>query len=91
MKSIRTFPSEHILQGVDAITDAVHELGLEEGRIGTELGGMVSLRMPCEDFDQLRQNLPNVDFVDASALCWKLRARKSSAEVERIREASGHH
>ena len=87
MKSIRTFPLEHILQGVDAITNAVRELGLEEGRIGTELGGIVALRMPCEDFDQLQQNLPNVDFVDASALCWQLRARKSSAEVERIRAA----
>lgn len=87
IETIRTFPSGPTVQGVNAITEVLLELGLEEGRIGTELGGMVSMRMPHDDFGQLRMNLPGVDFVDVSPLCWKLRARKSRAEVELIRKA----
>jgi Xaa-Pro dipeptidase len=87
IEKIRTFSAEHTLQGVEAITDAVRELGLEEGRIGTELGGVMWMRMPLEDFDQLRQNLPRAEFIDASSLLWKLRARKSGAEVDLIRQA----
>ena len=85
--TIRTFPPEHTLQGVHALADAVREFGLEESRIGTELGGMLWMRMPHEDFGQLRQDLPRADFVDASSLFWKLRARKSAAEVDLIRQA----
>ena len=99
MKSIRTFPLEHILQGVDAITDAVHELGLEEGRIGTELGGIVSLRMPCEDFGQLRQNLPMLilsmrpPYVGSCAPGnrapkWSASARQWPSLMQRIRSSS---
>ena len=84
---IRTFPAVHELQGVAALADAVREAGLAEARIGTELGGMVPLRMPHGDFAELRQRLPQVEFVDASPLCWALRTRKSSAEVDRIRRA----
>lgn len=87
IETIRTFPAQRIRQGIDVITAAVRELGLAESRIGTELAGIVALRMPYEDFGLLRQNLPKVDFLDASELCWTLRARKSSAEVERIRQA----
>ena len=87
IETIRTFPAEHDLQGVTALADAVREAGLATARIGTELGGIVPLRMPHGDFAALRQRLPQVEFVDASPLCWALRARKSNAEVERIRRA----
>jgi Xaa-Pro dipeptidase len=87
IETIRTFPAEHELQGVAALADAVSEAGLAEALIGTELGGMVPLRMPHGDFVELRQRLPRVDFVDASPLCWTLRVRKSSAEAERIRQS----
>ena len=63
IKNIQVFPSAYPLQGVDAITDTIRQLDLEESRIGTELGGMFWLRMPHEDFTQLRQNLPRADFV----------------------------
>ncbi len=87
IETIRTFPPVHTLQAVDTITNAVRELGLEKGRVGAELGGVLWMRMPFEDFGQLRQNLPQADFVDASSLFWKLRARKSAAEVDLIRKA----
>ena len=46
IEKICTFPVGHIFQGVDAIAAAIGELGLEEGRIGTELGGVMWMRMP---------------------------------------------
>jgi Xaa-Pro dipeptidase len=85
--TIRSFPPAHMLQGIQTITDAVRELGLEGARIGTEMGGMVWMRIPHDDFRQLRSDLPGVEFVDASSLCWQLRARKSPAEIELIRRA----
>jgi Xaa-Pro dipeptidase len=87
IETIRTFSTEHTLQGVAAITETIQDLGLEKGRIGTELAGMAWMRMPFEDFGQLCQNLPQIDFVDASPLLWQLRARKSAAEVDLIRQA----
>ena len=87
IEDVRTFSSDHALQGVAAIIDAVRDLGLEQGRIGTELGGMAWMRMPYQDFEHLRPELPRVEFVDASPLFWKLRARKSPAEVALVRQA----
>ena len=87
IENIWTFNPEHTLQGVDTITEVMRELGLKKGRIGAELGGVQWMRMPYEDFGQLQQNLPQADFVDASSLLWKLRARKSAAEADLIRKA----
>jgi Xaa-Pro dipeptidase len=87
IETIRTFPAIRAHQGVQAIAETLRELGLEEGRIGTELGGLLWMRMPHQDFGQLRQDLPRADFVDAAALFWKMRGRKSSPEVDVIRQA----
>ncbi len=87
IETVRSFPPSHTLQGVDAIAQAVRELGLARGRIGTELGGMDWMRMPYQDLRQLQSNLPGIDFVDASPMMWQLRARKSKAEVDRVRAA----
>lgn len=87
IKTIRTFAATHIQQGIHVITDTVRDLGLETSRIGTELGGVMWMRMPPNDFYQLQQNLPQVEFTDASSLLWKIRACKSNAEVDLIRQA----
>ena len=87
IETTRTFPVRHPLQGIEAITDAVREQGLESGRIGIEMGSMMWMRIPHDDFIQLRANLPGVEFADAAPLCWRLRARKSPAEVDLIRQA----
>ena len=87
IETIRTFSVSHPLQGIEAITDAVREQGLESGRIGIEMGSMMWMRMPHDDFVQLRANLTGVEFADAAPLCWRLRARKSPAEVDLIRQA----
>ncbi len=86
IETIRTFPAGHRLQGVEAIVQAVRDLELGRGRIGTELGGMDWMRLPFEDFRQLQRDLPEIDFVDASPMMWQMRARKSGAEVDLIRQ-----
>ena len=85
--TVRIYPPARVRAGVDTITETVRSLGLENGTIGTELGGVLWMRMPFEDFGLLQQNLPDVDFVDASAALWELRARKSPAEMDYIRRA----
>ena len=87
IEKICTFPAGHTLQGVETILQAVRDLGLGRGRIGTELGGMDWMRIPFEDFRQLQRDLPRIDFVDASSMMWQMRARKSGPEVDRIRAA----
>ena len=85
--AVRTYPPARIRAGVGAITETVRSLQLEKATIGAELGGVLWMRMPFEDFGLLQQNLPDVDFVDASAMLWELRARKSPAEMDYIRRA----
>ncbi len=87
IENIRIYPPARIRAGIDAITEATRALGLKRATIGMELGGVLWMRMPFEDFGLLQQNLPDVDFVDASSALWELRARKSPAEMEYIRRA----
>jgi Xaa-Pro aminopeptidase len=87
IESIQVYPPARIRAGVDAVTEAVRSLGLDNGTIGAELGGVLWMRMPFEDLGLLQENLPGARFVDASTVLWDLRARKSPAEMEYIRRA----
>ena len=72
---------------VEAITQALSDVGLTSGRIGAELGPDMSLDIPVADFLRLQRVLPAVDFVDAGQVLWPVRFRKSEAEIACIREA----
>ena len=87
VETIRIYPPVPDRAGVEVIVEIIKELGLESGRIGTELGGVLWMRMPFEDFGQIQKDLPRAEFVDASSLFWKLRFCKSPAEVDYIRKA----
>jgi Xaa-Pro aminopeptidase len=87
VEDVRTYTAGRAQAGVGTITEVIRELKLDKGRIGAELGGVLWMRMPFQDFGQLQQNLPQVEFVDTSPLLWKLRFRKSPAEVGYIRKA----
>ena len=88
VEDIRTYPPPIRVQaGVALLTDTIRELGLENGRIGAEHGGVLWNRMPHDDFTQLESNLPGATFTDAASILWKTRARKSPAELEYIRNA----
>lgn len=69
------------------ILSALSDAGLTAGRIGAELGPDTSLDIPVADFLALQNQLPNVEFVDAGAVMWPVRYRKSDAEIAYIRRA----
>jgi len=87
VEDVRVYAGGRNRAGVGTITEVVRELGLEQGRVGMELGGVLWMRMPYEDFGELQRGLPQVAFVDASQALWRARFRKSAAEVDYIRRA----
>ena len=44
------------------------------------------LRITIKDYEKLKKNLSQHNFVDASDLIWKLRMIKSDEEIEKIRK-----
>ncbi len=69
------------------IKSVFEDLALVDGRIGAELGFEQRLGLSYTDFQTIRRELPQVTFVDASSLFWKLRMVKSMAEVKLARKA----
>lgn len=87
VEDVRAYPATHVRAGVSTIAETIREMGLERGRIGMELGGVLWMRMPYENFALLQRELPRVAFADASQALWKARFRKSAGEVAYIRKA----
>ncbi len=69
------------------IANAIQELGLTGGIIGTELGEHTRLNMTYNDFELLRKKLPHAKFTDAGGILWKSRMVKSPWEVENLQKA----
>lgn len=91
---IRLIVEPHVTANVRNIpvmvADVVKELGQGQGRVGMEagsLGGMMIPR-PLNDIDRFRAELDGAQFVEAGDVIWKLRAIKSSAEVEALKQAT---
>lgn len=69
--------------GFRALGELLAAQGLARGRIGLDLDFW-----PVLDFDLLRQTLPGVRWVDASATIGAIRAVKSPGEIARLRQAA---
>ncbi|MDH6295474.1 Xaa-Pro aminopeptidase [Agrobacterium fabrum] len=65
------------------LADLLRERGLASARIGADLEFM-----PAADFLALRQALPDVNWIDGSAVLRRLRAVKSEREIELLRRAA---
>jgi len=65
------------------LADFLRERGLASARIGADLEFM-----PAADFLALRQALPDVNWIDGSAVLRRLRAVKSEREIELLRRAA---
>lgn len=70
------------LSSAAALARRVRDLGLENARIGFEMPFL-----PADAFLALRKELPNADFVDATAIFEEVRARKSPSELVIMRQA----
>jgi len=69
------------------IVDVLADLGMNDGRIGMELGYEQRLDLSQFDFQKLCDTLGPAAVADASHLIWKLRMLKSRAEIDLIRKS----
>lgn len=72
----------------DLLESVLREKGFEKSRIGMEFSRELHLGIPYNDFQKLKSQLPNIQFIDAADLIWQLRMVKSKGEIERIRSAA---
>ncbi len=85
---VRTWPAPRPEDdGVSLLDETLSGLRRRFGRIGWEMGRESIIRMPITDFDQLRNQIQGIEFVDASPLIWDLRMIKSSREIDKIHTA----
>ena len=73
-------------EGVSALMKSLKNIIPHTGNIGCELGQESHLRMSINDFDTLRKNLSNCNFIDASEIIWQLRIIKSQEEIKKIKK-----
>ena len=86
VKDIRTWMAPNPEDdGVSLLSEVLAGLSGRFGRIGWEMGRESVIRMPINDFDELRRRAGNVEFADGSPAIWGLRGVKSEAEIDRLR------
>lgn len=87
---IRTWGTIPGVAGPDPISlakDVIVEKKLENAKAGIELGMGQRLGMTFEQFNELKNGVPQVQFEDCSSVMWKIRMVKSPQEIEYIKEA----
>ena len=72
---------------LEMAVEAMKEKGMDEGRVGVELGYEQIMGISLSDFMKLKDALPKVEFVDAADLFGEIRMIKSPAEIARSRRA----
>jgi Xaa-Pro dipeptidase len=87
---LRAWPSPRPAdEGISLLTEAIAELPRTSGRIGCEIGPEQRLGMPAQDFLTLAERLGEAHaLVDGSSVVRALRAIKSPAEIDVLREIS---
>ncbi|MRI33631.1 peptidase M24 [Endozoicomonas sp. OPT23] len=84
---IITWPSpEPEDDGITLVAGVINGIASRFGRVGATLGIESHLRMPVNNFNQLK-GMVNKDFVDVSLAVHGLRQIKSQAEIDKTREA----
>jgi Xaa-Pro dipeptidase len=68
--------------------DTLKELGLDNKRIGVEIGADTHLAMSLLEFEELKALLPDATWVDCAPLMFEARKIKSAQEIKYLRKAS---
>lgn len=76
-----------VQDAVPEMVQALKDMGLCRARIGCELGYEQRLGIPIQAWERLVSALPEARFVDAAELLWRMRMKKSAAEIECLRQA----
>ena len=83
---VRTWPSPQPADdGTSLLASTLETLPRRFGRIGMELGREHALRMPVEQFLELRDTLSVIDLANGSPCIWQIRMVKTEAEIAHIR------
>jgi Xaa-Pro dipeptidase len=87
---VRTYGgSGHDLEAaMEVVADEIRGLGLDRGRIGVEFGLHHRPQIPPGGYELLKRKLPDLTYVDAGPLLWRLRMRKSPTEIAAIRRST---
>ena len=86
IEDIRTWPSPRPEDdGISLLADTFNSLPKKYGRIGATLGIESHLRMPFNNFIELK-NKVHSEFVDVSLAVHELRQIKSQEEIQKIRD-----
>jgi Xaa-Pro dipeptidase len=87
IKNIYTWPSPRPKdEGITILIEVLNSLLENKSNIGCEIGQESNLRMSISDFDKLRINLSNFNFVDGSKFIWQIRMIKSQNEIKKIKK-----
>ncbi len=70
--------------GISLLTEALADVASSHHRVGVPSGHETHLRMPLDDFSQVIQRLPNLEFVDSTDVVKTMRMTKSPAEISKI-------
>lgn len=73
---------------VPVLTNELKRRGLEDKRIGMELGEGMRLDLSQNDVIALREALPRLTMVDFAPALWRLRSIKSELEIARLKKAA---
>ena len=85
IEDIRTWPAPQPGDdGVTLLAQALNEIAVNNGKIGTPMGHETHIRMPAADFDRLRALVGADRFVDATDIVRTQRMVKSEAEIGKI-------
>ncbi|MGB1110991.1 MAG: M24 family metallopeptidase [Gammaproteobacteria bacterium] len=74
-------------EGLSELSDALREIGADQGRVGVPMGPESTLRMPLSDYQRLTGSLSDASFIDCSPIIRELRLIKSEAEIAKITRA----
>lgn len=86
IESISTYSS--LLEApIQELSEIVRGYKMKDKKIGAELGQEQRIGMPVRDFLLLKQELEEVEFIDAAPILWEMRMIKSHRELEWIRRA----
>jgi len=71
---------------IEYLEKELKETGLSKAKIGMELGEEQRLNISYQDFQKIKENMPETAFV-SSDIFWELRRRKTLEEAKKIRRA----
>lgn len=85
ISDIRTY--ETLTHLPPQISSIIKEAGLSKATIGCEMGIEMSMNLPLDQFEDLKKQMSDAHFIDASGILWELRMIKSPAELDCHRKA----